>query len=149
MNIMRISTKGQYGLRAMVDLAVHSTDTPISLSSIAQRQELSLGYMEQVFSVLRKAGLVNSIKGAQGGYVLADNPANITVGDVLRVLEGDLNVVDDEQEAHEKSIEYCIKTMVWDKMNESLNKVADSITLEDLVTQYQKLSNSWVHMYYI
>ena len=146
---MRISTKGQYGLRAMVDLAVHSTDTPISLSSIAQRQELSLGYMEQVFSVLRKAGLVNSIKGAQGGYVLADNPANITVGDVLRVLEGDLNVVDDEQEAHEKSIEYCIKTIVWDKMNESLNKVADSITLEDLVTQYHKLRDSWVHMYYI
>ena len=54
-----------------------------------------------------------------------------------------------EQEANEKSIEYCIKTMVWDKMNESLNKVADSITLEDLVTQYQKLSDSWVHMYYI
>lgn len=148
---MRISTKGQYGLRAMVDLAVHSTDTPISLSSIAQRQELSLGYMEQVFSVLRKAGLVNSIKGAQGGYILADNPANITVGDVLRALEGDLNVVDEaeQQEANEKSIEYCIKTVVWDKMNESLNKVADSITLEDLVTQYQKLSNSWVHMYYI
>ena len=148
---MRISTKGKYGLRAMVDLAVHSTDTPISLSSIAQRQELSLGYMEQVFSVLRKAGLVNSIKGAQGGYILADNPANITVGDVLRALEGDLNVVDEaeQQEANEKSIEYCIKTVVWDKMNESLNKVADSITLEDLVTQYQKLSNSWVHMYYI
>ena len=146
---MRISTKGKYGLRAMVDLAVHSSDTPIPLSTIAERQELSLGYMEQVFSVLRKAGLVNSIKGAQGGYVLADNAANITVGDVLRALEGDLNVVDEEQEADEKGIEYCIKTIVWDKMNESLNKVADSITLEDLVTQYQKLSNSWVHMYYI
>jgi len=146
---MRISTKGKYGLRAMVDLAVHSSDAPIPLSTIAERQELSLGYMEQVFSVLRKAGLVNSIKGAQGGYVLADNAANITVGDVLRALEGDLNVVDEEQEADEKGIEYCIKTIVWDKMNESLNKVADSITLEDLVTQYQKLSNSWVHMYYI
>ena len=148
---MRISTKGKYGLRAMVDLAVNSLDSPISLSSIAERQDLSLGYMEQVFSVLRKAGLVNSIKGAQGGYILADNPANITVGDVLRALEGDLNVVDEaeQQEANEKSIEYCIKTVVWDKMNESLNKVADSITLEDLVTQYQKLSNSWVHMYYI
>jgi len=148
---MRISTKGKYGLRAMVDLAIHHSDSPISLNSIAERQDLSLGYMEQVFSVLRKAGLVNSIKGAQGGYILADNPANITVGDVLRALEGDLNVVDEaeQQEANEKSIEYCIKTVVWDKMNESLNKVADSITLEDLVTQYQKLSNSWVHMYYI
>lgn len=146
---MRISTKGKYGLRAMVDLAVHSSDAPIPLSTIAERQELSLGYMEQVFSVLRKAGLVNSIKGAQGGYVLADNAANITVGDVLRALEGDLNVVDEEQEADEKGIEYCIKTIVWDKMNESLNKVADSITLEDLVTQYHKLRDSWVHMYYI
>lgn len=148
---MRISTKGKYGLRAMVDLAVHSSDCPIPLSSIAERQDLSLGYMEQVFSVLRKAGLVNSIKGAQGGYILADNPQNITVGDVLRALEGDLNVADeqDEQEVNKKSIEYCIKTMVWDKMNQSLNKFADSITLKDLVIEYEKLSNSWVHMYYI
>ena len=87
---MRISTKGKYGLRAMVDLAVHSADSPIPLSSIAERQDLSLGYMEQVFSVLRKAGLVKSIKGAQGGYILAEDAASITVGDVLRALEGDL-----------------------------------------------------------
>ncbi|MGB4367844.1 MAG: Rrf2 family transcriptional regulator [Caldicoprobacterales bacterium] len=147
---MRISTKGKYGLRAMVDLAVHSADSPIPLSSIAERQDLSLGYMEQVFSVLRKAGLVKSIKGAQGGYILAEDAASITVGDVLRALEGDLNVVDeDEQEVSKKSIEYCINTRVWEKMNQSLNEVANSITLKDLVIEYQKLSNSWIHMYYI
>ena len=134
-----------------MDPAIHHSDSPISLNSIAERQDLSLGYMEQVFSVLRQSRFINSIKGAQGGYILADNPANITVGDVLRALGHDSNVVDEaeQQEVSKKSIEYCIKTMVWDKMNESLNKVADSITLEDLVTQYQKLSNSWVHMYYI
>ncbi|NLI61334.1 MAG: Rrf2 family transcriptional regulator [Clostridiales bacterium] len=147
---MRISTKGRYGLRAMVDLAVYSSDIPIPLSSIAERQNLSLGYMEQVFSVLRKAGLVKSIKGAQGGYVLGDNPANITVGHVLRALEGDLRVVGEEEtESNKKDIEYCIKTMVWDKMNEILDQLADSISLKDLTTEYEKLSNSWVHMYHI
>ncbi len=148
---MRISTRGRYGLRAMIDLAIHSSDSPVPLNSIAQRQDLSAGYLEQVFSVLRKAGLVNSIKGAQGGYVLAHEPYEITVGDVLRALEGDLDVVEytDEEIAKENSIEYCMRTMVWEKMNESLNQVADSINLNDLVVEYRKLNNSWVNMYYI
>lgn len=148
---MRISTKGRYGLRAMVDLAIYSSDNPVPLNNIAERQELSAGYLEQVFSVLRKASLVKSIKGAQGGYSLPDNPANITVGDVLRALEGDLNVVDekDEEKAKENSIEYCMRTMVWEKMNHSLNEIADSVTLNDLVIEYKKLNNSWAQMYYI
>lgn len=148
---MRISTKGRYGLRAMVDLATYSSDAPVPLNNVADRQELSLGYLEQVFSVLRKAGLVKSIKGAQGGYILADEPSNITVGDVLRTLEGDLNVVGDtdEEKAKENSIEYCMEIMVWEKMNESLNQIADSLSLNDLVVEYKKLNNSWANMYYI
>jgi Rrf2 family cysteine metabolism transcriptional repressor len=148
---MRISTKGRYGLRAMVDLAVYSSDTPISLNSLADRQGLSAGYLEQVFSVLRKAGLVKSIKGAQGGYILADDSSKITVGDVLRVLEGDLVVVDeiDGEGINENNIEYCIRTMVWEKMNESINEVVDSVTLKDLAVENRKLNKSWEHMYYI
>ena len=107
---IQISTRGQYGLRALVDLAINASSGPIPLSSIAGRQSLSLGYLEQVFSSLRKAGLVRSVKGAQGGYILADSQAKITVGDVLRALEGDLNVVDDKDkdETSETIIEQCL-----------------------------------------
>ena len=91
---MRISTKGRYGLRAMMDLAAYSNGGHVSLSSIAKRQMISTNYLEQVFSVLRNAGLVKSIKGAQGGYVLAKKPSEIRIGTILRVLEGYLSVVD-------------------------------------------------------
>ncbi|HZJ58330.1 MAG TPA: RrF2 family transcriptional regulator [Clostridia bacterium] len=148
---MQISTKGQYGLRAMVDLAIYSSNAPIPLSSIANRQSLSLGYLEQVFSSLRKAGLVKSVKGAQGGYTLGDDQSNITVGDVLRSLEGDLNVVSerDEDEESKNSIEHCLKTMVWGRIDEALNELADSITLGDLATESQRLNKSLANMYYI
>jgi Rrf2 family protein len=148
---MKISTKGRYGLRAMVDLAVHSVTGHVPLNSIAERQNLSEGYLEQVFSSLRKAGLVKSVKGPQGGYSLADNASNITVGDVLRVLEGDLSVVEglDEDQNIENVVEYCIINEVWKKMNESINEVVDSITLEDLVVAYRKLNNNMGLMYYI
>jgi Rrf2 family protein len=89
---MKLSTKGRYGLRAMVDLAVHSSGEHVALYSIAERQNISENYLEQVFSILRKAGLVKSVKGAQGGYTLADKPSNISIGAILRVLEGDLSV---------------------------------------------------------
>lgn len=148
---MRVSTKGRYGLRAMVDLAIYSSEAPVSISSIADRQELSQGYLEQVFSVLRKAGLVKSIKGAQGGYILGDDSSNITVGVILRILEGDLNVVNEREDdiTNGNSIAYCMRTMVWEKMNESLNQIADSVTLNDIVVEYKKLNNSLAQMYYI
>ena len=149
--MLRISTKGRYGLRSMVDLAVYSSDAPVSLSSIADRQGLSTGYLEQVFSALRKAGLVTGIKGMGGGYILSQEPSSITVGDVLRVLEGNLNVADSKggSPMGESSIEYCIENMVWKRMNEALNRAADSVTLDELATEHKKLNNSWDHMYYI
>ncbi len=148
---IQISTRGQYGLRALVDLAIYASSGPIPLSSIASRQNLSLGYLEQVFSSLRKAGLVRSVKGAQGGYTLADSGSNITVGDALRALEGDLNVTGDKEkdEASETIIEQCLRTMVWEKINEVLSQLADSITLEDLAIESRKLSESLANMYYI
>ncbi|NLM73734.1 MAG: Rrf2 family transcriptional regulator [Clostridiaceae bacterium] len=148
---MKISTKGRYGLRAMVDLAVHSNGEHVSLGSVAERQKISMNYLEQVFANLRKAGLVKSIEGAQGGYILAHEPSAIKVGDVLRVLEGKLSVIDSAKmnNMDQKSIQYCIKTLVWDKIEESIQQVVDSVTLEDLVNEYKRLNGSDTVMYFI
>ncbi|HOV26371.1 MAG TPA: Rrf2 family transcriptional regulator [Pseudobacteroides sp.] len=149
---MKFSTKGRYGLRAMVDLAVHARGEHVALCSIAQRQGISTNYLEQVFSVLRKSGLVKSVKGAQGGYTLSDAPENIKVGRILRALEGPLSVIDENAENSGKrtSIQQCIQKCVWDKMNKSLNELADSLTLEDLVDNYYKMNGIEEDvMYYI
>ena len=149
---MKLSTKGRYGLRAMLDLAINSFGDHVSLYSIAERQNISENYLEQVFSTLRKAGLVNSVKGAQGGYILAAEPSKTTVGTILRALEGDLAVVDEEVESKgspKNIILSCIKINVWDKMNESLNQVVDSLTLEDLVNEYKKMNSEQAAMYFI
>jgi len=148
---MKFSTKGRYGLRAMVDLAVHSKGDHVALHSIAQKQGISIHYLEQVFSQLRKSGLVKSVKGAQGGYVLAEAPKDITVGQILRALEGPLSVINEEEQDtnEETGIEKCIRMNVWDKMSECLNELADSITLEDLVEHYHKMNETEYIMYYI
>jgi Rrf2 family protein len=145
---MKISTKGRYGLRAMLDLAIHS-GSHVSIGAIAERQNVSANYLEQVFASLRKGGLVKSIKGAQGGYVLADKPVNISVGRILRVLEGDLAVVADDNALTDNQMEYCLRNAVWDKLNASINQVADSITLEDLINQYNQLNGNLSLMAYI
>lgn len=149
---MKLSTKGRYGLRAMLDLAVNSSGDHVSLYNIAERQNISENYLEQVFSILRKAGLVKSVKGAQGGYVLAALPSNTKVGTILRALEGDLSIVDEEAESSglsNKTMLNCIKYKVWDKMNESLNQIVDAVTLEDLVNEYKKMSGEETAMYFI
>jgi Rrf2 family protein len=148
---MKISTKGRYGLRAMLDLAVYSKGDHISLKSIAERQNISEGYLEQVFSTMRKAGLINSIKGSQGGYALANRPENITVGSVLRVLEGNLSVIDEKsmEERTNDRIEDCIRERVWSAINESIDEVVDKITLENLTDEYNKMINKEVDMYFI
>ena len=144
-------TKGRYGLRALVDLAVHSSGECLALSSIAERQNISTNYLEQVFSALRKAGLVKSIKGAQGGYYLAKEPSDIKVGDVLRVLEGKLSIAENAEEKimDQKSVQYCLKVMVWDKIEERIIETVDSITLEDLVNEYKRRNGMEALMYYI
>lgn len=148
---MKLSTKGRYGLRAMLDLAIHSAGDHVSLYSIAERQNISENYLEQVFSTLRKSGLVKSVKGAQGGYILAVSPSRTKVGEILRALEGDLSVADEDVDGSSKgnAVTRCIKLHVWDKMNESLNGVVDSITLEDLVNDYNKMNSKESVMYYI
>jgi Rrf2 family protein len=138
---MNISTKGRYGLRAMVDIAVHSIGEYIPLKIIAERQNISENYLEQVFSVLRKANLVKSARGSQGGYTLSKESSKITVGEVLRILEGDLGIAgDDGLLALDKTIKVCINAVVWQSVNEQINKVVDSVTLQDLVEKYNSLN---------
>lgn len=144
---LKISTKGRYGLRAIIDLALHSNGEHVSLINIAERQDISKNYLEQVFSTLRKAGIVKSVKGAQGGYILANKASLIIVGDILRALEGSLSVVSEGTEFERNKIENCIKTNVWDVIDQKINAVIDNLTLEDLVNLYKKDKDYL--MYYI
>ncbi len=146
---MKLSTKGRYGLRALIDLAVHSKGEQVSLISIAQRQEISESYLESVFSLLKKAGLVTSVKGARGGYILVNRPAEIKIGTVLRALEGDLNIVDMDSGVKEDAICHSIKHNVWDKVNKKINDLVDAVTLEDMINEYYKINGSDAIMYYI
>ncbi|MDP4143770.1 MAG: Rrf2 family transcriptional regulator [Bacillota bacterium] len=145
---MKISTKGRYGLKAMIDLAVYSVNDSVTLKSISERQNISESYLEQIFSTLRKNGLVKGKKGSQGGYILGDIMSNIKIGDILRALEGDLSVVELSEDTVVVGIDKCIKNNVWEKLNESINSIVDSITLEDLVYDYNR-ENGSNFMYYI
>ncbi len=151
---MKISTKARYGLRALVDLAVHSTGDQVPLAYIAQRQMLSANYMEQVFSSLKKAGIIKSIKGAQGGYVLAKRSCDITVGEVIRAIEGEIIVVEEDEIKDDVSLicismQKCLQEQVWSKIADSICQVIDHITLEDLTKDYEKLNQKDILMYYI
>jgi Rrf2 family transcriptional regulator, cysteine metabolism repressor len=150
-SIMRVSTKGRYGLRALVDLAFNSSGEHISLNSIAERQEISVNYLEQVFSLLRKAGIVNSVKGAQGGYVLSQEPSRIGVGMILRVLEGSLSVIDENPSAAdmEDDIQSSIRKVLWERIDDKVNELIAGITLEDLVIEYRRKVGSSAPMYNI
>jgi len=145
---MRISTKGRYGLRAMIDIAVNSSGSPVPLSAIAQRQQISEYYLEHVFASLRKSGLVRSEKGAQGGYELAEEPEKITVKDVLYALEGDMSIIDSDKK-NWNSMDYFLNDKVWKKIDESIENIISSLTLRDLISEYKNLENNISYMYYI
>lgn len=151
--MLKLSTKGRYGLKAMFDLAQHFGEGPISLKSIAERQDISEHYLEQLISGLRKAGLVKSVRGAQGGYVLGRETGKITIGDVIRVLEGPIAPVDcvaeEDPECCSKA-DFCVTRSVWEKVRDSIAGVLDSITLEDMVKDSaQKEADRRLYMYYI
>ena len=134
---MKLSTKGRYGLRAMIDLAQYSGDAPVSIISISERQDISERYLEQLVALLRKAGLVRSIRGAGGGYVMAE----ISVGDVLRALEGSLEPVECpglDPAGGCKSADSCVSKYVWKRINESISRTVDEIMLDQLVEESWK-----------
>lgn len=132
---MKISTRGRYALRLMIDLALNDGEKPVSIKDIAARQKISEKYLEQIISILNKAGFVKSVRGAQGGYQLKRTPAEYTVGMILRLTEGDLapvSCVGQEPEACENR-DNCITIHIWERINEAVNDVVDHITLEELV----------------
>ena len=132
---MLISTKGRYALRVLIDLAEHQSDAFLSLRGIAQRQEISGKYMEQIISVLTRAGLLRSVRGAQGGYHLAYAHGEITVGMILRATEGDLApaecVLDGAQHCDRRGA--CPSRTVFSKVYSAINEVIDGVTLLELM----------------
>ena len=140
MKEVKLSTKGRYGVSAMYDLAVHHGQGPISLKSVALRQGISEHYLEQLMGTLRKAGYVKSVRGAQGGYTLTKQPADITVGDIIRIMEGPTAPVDcllagTENNKYSTRAGHCVTRGVWAKVRDSIDTVLDSITLADLAKE--------------
>ena len=144
---MKISTKGRYALRLMLDLALNEKEEPIRVKEIAVRQEISDKYLEQIISVLTKAGYVKSLRGPQGGYRLVRTPGEYAVGSILRLTEGSLSPVaclDDEVNLCERK-EDCMTLPLWEKLDEAIRGVIDHVTLQDLIDwHYNKNSDNYV-----
>ncbi len=136
---MKLSTRGRYGIHAMYELARGFGGAPLCIKAIAEKQDIPEAYLEQIIAVLRRDELVTSIRGAQGGYMLARPPENITVGDVLRSLEGGLKLVDCllEEDTCGKTCA-CPSRVVWKKISDGLNEIVDSITLKDMIDEYER-----------
>ena len=142
---MRISTKGRYALRLMLDLASNNTGEPIRLKDVARRQGISDKYLEQIISVLNKAGFVRSVRGPMGGYSLANDPADYTVGMILRLTEGSLDPVECSSDPSLCDREEdCATRIVWQKLSDAINGVVDNITLEDLLEWQQSAAGDFV-----
>lgn len=139
---MKISTKGRYGLTIMIELARKYGGGPVSLKSIAEDNELSAHYLEQLAAPLRNAGLIKSIRGAYGGYVLAKEPVSIKAGDIIRVLEGPIVLVEGIEE------EEPAKQALWIRVTEAVKEVLDTTTLEDLINYNQNQLQD-EYMFYI
>ncbi|OON96336.1 MAG: Rrf2 family transcriptional regulator [Epulopiscium sp. Nele67-Bin005] len=141
---MKLSTKGRYGLRLMVDLGVHAKDKQVSLKSISDRLQISESYLEQLIAKLKKHQLVKSVRGAQGGYLLGASPEEISVGNILRALEGSLAPTDctcdlakDYDCLSHCGGGKCSTKTVWEKLRDSINEVVDNITLQQLINDYE------------
>ncbi len=140
---MKLSTKGRYGLRAFIDIALYSEEEPVSLASVAKRQDISISYLEQLVSKVKKAGLIESVRGANGGYILSRPASEISVGDVLRSLEGELMPVDcvvygDSSKEHCAAQSCCSSRIVWKRINDSLNETVNNIFIDELVEESRK-----------
>ena len=143
---MLVSTKGRYALRTMVDLAVHGDGEPVKIKDIANRQGISGKYLEQIISILSRAGYVRSIRGNQGGYYLSKPAAEYTVGMILRVTEGSLAPVDclsGEDNPCKRQLD-CVTLRLWRELDEAIKGVVDRYTLEDLVQWRKNMKDNYV-----
>lgn len=139
---MKLSTKGKYGVKAIVDLALNQGETPVSIKSISQRQNISEYYLEQLFAPLRRAKVIKSIRGAQGGYVLNKEPSKITVLDIMNILEGPVEISECLDNTDCSNIDCCATRTVWVKIKNSIDSVMESITLQDILDDYKKMNGN-------
>ena len=133
---MKISTKGRYALRLLLDIALNDAKTPVRIKDIAERQQISDKYLEQIVSSLNKAGFVKSLRGPQGGYRLTKKPEEYTVGMILRLIEGSLAPVaclDDDINNCTRA-DRCPTLILWEKLYDAISEVVDNITLADLIS---------------
>ncbi|MCR5704280.1 MAG: Rrf2 family transcriptional regulator [Eubacterium sp.] len=148
---MKISKKSRYGITALIDLAMNSKDGHVALSHIAERNGISLQYLEQVFASLRRVGMIKSIKGAQGGYLLNKPTKNITVAEIIETLDGTYHIESEEGAANSENpaIAITIQTIIIDKVNSKMDEILLNITLDDLVNDYKANNEFNEQMYYI
>lgn len=130
---MKISTKGRYGLRALVDLASNVREHPVPLTAIAARQRISVNYLEQVFGQLRRSGILQSTKGAGGGYSLSRDPSCITVREILEVLEGPFCITNADQGSRDDKISGAVRTLLWEEIDRQIACLLEEKTLADLI----------------
>ena len=141
---MKISTKGRYGLLALVDLAIHGKEEHVALAHIAERQGISVQYLEQVFATLRKAGILKSVKGSKGGYTLGIKAEELTTADVLRALEGELSIMESIKTDHQNPSDYysqAICCCLWEPLDALTLKHLQSVTIADLVEKAERLGS--------
>lgn len=139
---MKVSTKGRYALRLMLDLAINDRGEPIRLKDVAVRQQISEKYLEQIISILNKAGLVSGIRGAQGGYRLQRDPSEYTVGMILRITEKELAPVSCVGKHPTECVRRkdCVSVKIWERVNDAVSQVVDGITLADMVRWQQEMN---------
>ncbi len=143
---MKISTKGRYALRLMLDIALNDAAGPVRIKDVSARQEISDKYLEQIVSVLNKAGFVRSIRGPQGGYRLTRKPQEYTVGSILRLTEGSLAPVAclEYEENDCPRQEECATLRLWEMLNDAVKNVVDKVTLADLVEWQMAVGSNYV-----
>ena len=137
---MKISTKGRYGVTALYELALHYGEGAVALKTIAQNQGISEHYLEQLMAILRNAGFVTSIRGAQGGYMLAKSPDMYTVGDILRITEGSIapvSCLEGGSSVCDRD-DQCMTLYVWEGLEKVIAEYLDSITLQDILDRHRK-----------
>lgn len=139
---MKISRKGRYGLRAMIDLAIYGKEELVSIKNISERQHISENFLEQIIAVLKKEGFVASTRGSRGGYMLNMREEEISVGAILRALEGSLNPVECSvlnEDVVCEGADACVTKFIWKKISDSINQVVDNISLKDLVDEQYRI----------
>ncbi len=138
---MRVSTKGRYGLRTLVDIALHQDKGAVTLNDIARRQEISVKYLWQVINPLKTSGLLSVMRGAKGGYMLAKRPEDITMLEVVTTLEGPMSLIEclTKEEVCDR-IDTCVARSVWMEVNKTVEKALKEITLAEVLRRYAESS---------